>query len=134
MKKYEFLLLVFVVFLFACIKKDPKVDLQSSSWEIVKIKKLGDSDFISSSGAFILNFIDQETYTLKLDVNSCFANYSQSSQGNIALESPGCTKICCDSDFALDVLSLLPKMDKYYFEGATLLLEGQGQMVLIRKE
>lgn len=134
MKKPKLLLLVFVVFLFSCIKKDPKGYLQSSSWEIVKIKKSGESVYTFATSSYILDFTSRETYALKLDVNSCFSGYSIGSLGNIAMDCPGCTKICCDSDFAMELLVLLPKMSNFYIIGNDLFLEGQGEIVLRKKQ
>ncbi len=41
-----------------------------------------------------------------------------------------CTLICCDSDFAKDLVFLFPKMTDYYGKGNELIFEGEGEIIL----
>ncbi len=117
----------------SCAKKDIYIDLTSNDWEIVKIKKQGESSYTKAGASYILSFTNEQTYALKLDVNNCFGDYEITSNGNIVIGHMGCTEVCCDSEFAQTLLQLFPKMTKYYGKGDELIFEGEGKIVLKKK-
>jgi len=131
--KFRLLLLflsIIGVTMMSCAKKDIYVDLTANSWKVVKMKKPGESSYKKAEKSYMLTFTSEQTYTLELDVNNCFGDYNVTSNGNIDLGQGGCTEICCDSDFGVDILKLLPKMAKYYGKGDELILEGEGKIIL----
>lgn len=117
----------------SCAKKDIYIDLTSNNWEVIKIKKQGESSYTKTGESYILSFTSENTYTINLDVNNCFGDYDITSNGNIEIGLMGCTQICCDSEFAQDLAQLLPKMTTYYGKGDELIFEGEGEIVLKRK-
>ena len=117
----------------SCAKKDIHIDLTSHEWEVVKIQKDGESSYTKAEASYILTFTNENTYAINLDVNQCFGSYEISGGGNIDISQGGCTMICCDSKFAMNMLGLLPHMTSYYGQGDELILEGEGKIVLKEK-
>ena len=117
----------------SCAKKDIYIDLTSNDWEVVKIKKDGDSGYTKARESYILSFTSENTYAINLDVNNCFGDYDITSDGNIDFGHMGCTEVCCDSEFAQNLSLLFPKMTNYYGKGDELIFEGEGKIVLKKK-
>ena len=113
----------------SCKKEDINIDIESNKWVVVKMKSQGESTYTKARESYVLEFISDTTYTLKLDVNNCFGHYEILNSGNIMISPMGCTKICCDSDFAEDLSQLFPKMTEYYGKGDELIFEGQGEII-----
>ncbi len=121
---------LFALILTACKTEDINIDITSNSWEVVKLKKQGDASFTKAKESYVLKFTSDTKYTLNLDVNNCSGNYEILNSGNIDIGAMGCTKICCDSEFAEDLALLFPKMTKYYAKDKELIFEGQGEIIL----
>jgi len=118
-----------LILLLSCEKEDVNVDIKSNKWVVVKMKSQGEPAFTEAGNSYILEFISDTTYTLGLDVNSCFGYYEIINNGNITISLMGCTEVCCDSDFAVDLSQLFPKMTEYYGKGDNLIFEGEGEIV-----
>ncbi len=133
--KLTFLLFTFISILIitSCGKKDIYIDLTSNNWELVKIKKQGESSYTKAEESYIIKFTNEQTYNVNLDVNDCFGEYNITSDGLINVGPMGCTEVCCDSEFALSFLELLPKMTSYYAKGDELIFEGEGKIILKEK-
>lgn len=131
-RKYEILIFAIIVGLVmcSCKKEDINIDITSNNWEVVKIKKQGKSTYKKAKEVYVLEFINDTMYTLNLDVNSCGGRYEIVNNGNIIISAMGCTRACCDSEFAEDLLVLFSKMTEYYGKGNELILEGQGKIIL----
>lgn len=110
--------------LFSCDKKENDVvDDIFNTWEVV--------DFMSIESVYygknpdvpvLITFEQNETYQLNLDVNSCSGGFILADDGNIEISIPGCTKMCCDSDFSNKVAQMLPQVTTYSIEGNILKL------------
>lgn len=122
-----------LIMLWSCEKEDVNIDITSTKWVVVKIKKQREASYTKTTESYILEFVNDATYTLKRDVNNCFGHYEIINNGNIKINAMGCTEICCDSDFAEDLSQLLPKMTKYYGKGNELIFEGEGEIILEKK-
>ena len=48
----------------------------------------------------VIEFNNDGTYYLKLDMNSCIGIFTLTDNSGISMTAPGCTKICCDSEFS----------------------------------
>ena len=131
------IIIVFSIFIgliiWSCEKEDIDIDLKSNNWVVVKIKKQGESSYSFAKDSYILKFINDSILDFNLDVNSCSVKYNIISNGNIEWKKGYCTEICCDSDFAMDSVQLIPKMTKYYGKGKELIFEGQGEIILKQK-
>lgn len=127
--KLIFIISLICLVILSCKKEDINIDMKSNKWVVIKMKSQGESTYTKASESYVLEFTSDTTYTLKLDVNICFGHYEIMNSGNIIISPMGCTKICCDSDFAEDLSQLLPKMTEYYGKGDELIFEGQGEIV-----
>ena len=134
MKQRKYLILIFTILvgliMWSCKKEDSNIDIESNNWEIVKIKNQGESTYTNATESYILVFVNDTTYTLKLDVNNCGGQYKIVQNGKISFNTMACTEICCDSEFAENLVLLLSKMTEYYGKGNELILEGQGEIIL----
>jgi heat shock protein HslJ len=124
-----FLIALLSLIMWSCEKNIFDVDLKSSSWKVVKIKNQNDSSYIEASESYVLVFSDDATYTLSLDVNNCFGDYEIINNSGINISAMGCTEICCDSEFAENLMQLLPQMTRFYQKGNELIFEGEGEII-----
>ena len=114
----------------SCEKKDVDIDLTSEDWKVEKIRKSGKLIFTSTDSTYILEFTSDEAYRLDLDVNTCIGLYEIAQKGSIEFQAMACTKICCDTEFAMDLSGLFPKMTGYYIRDNKLHFEGDGEIIL----
>ena len=113
----------------SCMKEYSDVDLTSNHWKVVKIKNDGQLTYITTDSTYILRFSSKTEYNLDLDVNICMGLYEVPGNGIIEIQPMACTKVCCDTEFAEELASLLPGMTRYYARGEELYLEGDGKIV-----
>lgn len=66
---------------------------------------------------YILSFESENKYTLKLDVNSCSGELAFKRKSVQFNSGVACTKACCDSKFAMLLIAILPKTDKWKISG-----------------
>ena len=125
-----FLLLLICFTFWTCEKKEIDIDLTTSTWEVISIKQSGQVLSDKAKESYTLKFTDDMTYILTLDVNNCQGVYTIQNDGEIVLERSGCTKVCCDSDYAETLLELIPKMTEYFMRGDILKFTGKGQIEL----
>ena len=125
--------LLIIMMSFSCGKKDISIDITSNNWEVVKIKKQGESSYTKAEESYILKFTNEQTYSINLDVNECFGDYEITGSGSIIVGQMGCTEVCCDSEFATTLSDLFPKMTSYYGKGNELIFEGEGKIILKEK-
>ncbi len=119
--------------IWSCTKEEARnnnINITSDSWMVVKIKQEGANQYKETKKSYVLKFENDTTYTLRLDVNNCTGKYTILNKGNIHISSINCTEMCCDSDFAEELVQLLSEMTEYYGMGENLILEGQGEIVL----
>jgi len=130
--KVQLLLLIALIGLTAlsCKKENVNIDITLNKWEVVKMKGQGESSYSKAKKSYILEFTSDTTYSFIFDVNDCFGHYEIISNGNIEIRAMGCTEMCCDSDFAVQLSQLFPKMSKYYGQGNELIFEGEGKIIL----
>lgn len=133
-KTYIYIIAVFI--LSSCEKEDINYDIniKENEWVVSKIKTKEDLVLRTTSSTYILKFIDDIQYTINLDVNSCGGNYTNFGNGSIKIEPAGCTEICCDSEYAEDLIQILSTITKYYGKGNELILEGDGKIILFKKD
>jgi len=130
--KFQLLLLAVLIGLTvsSCKKENVNIDITLNKWEVVKIKRQGESSYSKAKKSYILEFTSDTTYSFIFNVNDCFGHYEIISSGNIKVDAMGCTQMCCDSDFAVQLSQLFPKMSKYYGQGNDLIFEGEGKIIL----
>jgi len=79
---------------------------------------------------YVLEFKADSSITIKLDVNNCFSKYKLTNKNEITINTLGCTKVCCDSEFAQNLAQTLSKMEFFKIKGNDLLFEGDGKIKL----
>jgi len=123
-----------VLSFFSCQKEEYDFELTGTEWKVEKIKEDGDSFFRRTFKKYVFEFQSDSTFGFNLDVNDCSGYYQKAGmEGKIFFEPPSCTKKCCDSEFAEDLVRLIPQMTTYYRKGNRLFLEGRGEIVLTRR-
>jgi len=73
-----------------------------------------------------IEFNEDGTYHLKLEMNTCTGSFTLSAGNGISLSASGCTKICCDSEFSQKFVQMLPQVKSYNLENNKLKLEVPG--------
>lgn len=69
-----------------------------------------------------IEFLGDGTTNIKLDINACFGSYETGGNSSIVISNSGCTEACCDSDFSLKFMEMLPQVSTYELENDTLKL------------
>lgn len=120
MKMLPFLLLFSLLLLSSCIVK---VNLEETAWATQSIMAADKPEPMTSDKTYVLNFTDKGQINLKLDINRCVSRFGSPSANRINIEPFACTKACCDSKFATQLISLLPEMTNYHVKDNQLTLE-----------
>lgn len=63
---------------------------------------------------------------IRLDVNSCFGDYELGDEPTLNISDSGCTEACCDSDFSMKFIEMLPQVGSYEIEDNMLKLYVSG--------
>ena len=133
MKKNGFtgLLMLFVigVLFFSCERKNTDIDFTKKNWKVVSIKPEGEAKQ-NAEADYILDFKEDNSVSLNLDINACGGSYDIPNEGSITFTAFGCTEACCDSEFAEEMVIMFPDMTSYYVKGNELTLEGDGKIIL----
>lgn len=93
------------------------------TWEIVDFMSIESIYYGKPENSKILiTFNKDGKYSLQLDVNSCGGSFKISNENKLEISGPGCTKMCCDSDFSNKIAIMLSQVETYTLEGNTLKL------------
>lgn len=93
-------------------------------WEVTGFMTVESMAYPTKNGFYpIIEFRDDGSYKLKLDVNSCLGNFALLENNQITLTVSGCTKMCCDSEFSNKLIQMLPQVESYQIESNILKLE-----------
>lgn len=112
-----------------------RVSLPDSRWKILEVRLPNATTVQMPTKDYVLQFHADNKVTIKLDVNSCFSEYKIGEPNQISISPLGCTKVCCDSEFAMAMVLALPQMRTYTIKKRKLLvLEGDGRIVLQKME
>ncbi len=124
------MLLIMLLSLTGCNREDIDFLMVSRQWKVTKFKEKGALQYQKPSNDYIITFEGDSLYALRLDVNLCNGTYALTGSEKISFKTPGCTHVCCDSEIAMKLLGLLPKMTEYYGQGGDLVLKGDGKIYL----
>lgn len=82
----------------------------------------------------IMEFTEEGTIQIKLDVNTCSGAYLLRENNGIECSTIGCSKMCCDSPFSQKLTATLPSVESYTLEDQELRLNvpGWGWISLVR--
>lgn len=130
---FAFLIIITTLFITSCEKDTTDLtDITRYHWEVIKIKQPGASSYSRAEGSYVLEFGDT-FYKINLDVNDCRGAYEILSDKKINIAGSFCTKVCCDTDFAKKLISLLPGITSYHRKQNKLLLGGGGGEIILKK-
>lgn len=128
MKRVLLLLFVFSIVLSGC-EKDIVFDSIEGKWEVISLYK-NQSYNTEADFNYTIEFKKNGSVLLELDANYCESKYSTSCDDCISFEGFGCTKKCCDSDYALKLKSVIEESKHYSIDGDILTLNNVGEVKL----
>lgn len=137
-----FLILIILTNLSSCSNdssaKRPDIQIITGNWKILSasLQNLPET----SKGNYFLFFSEAHTYELVLDksidINICGGDFDLVSDNRISFGGPICTKVCCDSDYAMKLIQIITKMSgnptTYLIKNDSLILTSTGKLTLYR--
>ncbi len=125
----QLLFLAISYFFFAGCAKDVSIDSIVGKWEVISVYK-GKVYENKTNNTYIVDFKDDKNVSIKLDVNTCVSEYTTSCDNCINISPFGCTKACCDSDFAIKLIEIISESTKYDIKSDILTLRNTGEIKL----
>lgn len=112
------------IILISCHKDhDSTNDSIFQTWEAKSFMSLESVAYPKIEGNRVLITFNQDgTYKLDLDVNHCLGSFTTGFNSQIEIGSAGCTKMCCDSEFSIKLVEMLPEITSFKIEGNSLQL------------
>jgi|GEM_PF-1060694 heat shock protein HslJ len=109
--------------------------LTDTRWKVTELRLANATNTLYPTKAYVLEFRDEKSLSIKLDLNSCGGSYNTTKEGNAIKISPlACTKACCDSEFANNLAFSLSEMNQLRGSGNKLTLENSNQKSYIQLE
>ena len=111
--------------IFSCDKNETEVGTGIlGKWKATKFMSVESVAYPKKDGYNpVIEFNNDGTYYLKLDMNSCIGIFTLTDNSGISMTAPGCTKICCDSEFSNKFVQMLSQVKSYQLENNNLKLE-----------
>jgi len=122
------LILLSALVFFSCdnSEKEDKSDIYGK-WEATEFMSVESVSYSKDNGFNpLIEFKNDGTYLIKLDVNGCFGDFTLSNGNSISISASGCTKMCCDSQFSQKFIQMLPQVKTFEIEGSNLQLNIPG--------
>jgi heat shock protein HslJ len=94
------------------VKKDP---LLGTNWRLTGVAFHEKDLFLTppeKEKGLTFSFLADGRLAYRLSVNNCNGTY-QYTDGGLKIGAGGCTKMCCDSDFAADCQRVLATVERY---------------------
>ena len=131
MKKSVFILFIFalIIVLFACDDDDDCSCIGEiyGKWEVEGFMSVESVAYLKDNNYNpIIEFQNDGTIDIVLDVNSCFGDFELGEELTISISDAGCTEVCCDSDFSNKFMEMLPQVGTYEIEDDELRLYVSG--------
>ncbi len=108
--------------------------LADTRWKVTELRQADATNVQLPTKDYIVEFRADQSIGIKLDINNCFSKYEIKTPGNIAIQPLACTKACCDSELAMQIVAMLPNMNTFQIKKKSLFLEGAGTMQLVQVE
>ena len=124
-----------VVIPVACEQSDDHDDvrLTGNTWTVVSLTRPAQTIRRSAENTYMLEFVNDTSYTLGLDVNHCSGKYRIQAPNHLEFTGPICTEICCDTEYAIDLACLIGQTSRYRIEQGYLILTGDETIMLKRE-
>jgi len=120
---YLFLSLLTVLTLTNC-KKDASADVTLfGKWKVEGYVASSSSLAQTSATDIYLTFNNNKTIDISLEANECSGSFTIEASA-ITILDVGCTEICCDSDFSLELMDLIQLVESHHFTNDQLNLTG----------
>ncbi|MBK7872108.1 MAG: META domain-containing protein [Saprospiraceae bacterium] len=119
-----------IVVLSASKCSNKEIALTGTRWKVAELRQANATTAQLPTKDYILEFRDEKSVGIKLDINSCGGAYEIAAPGKIKISPLACTKACCDSEFAMQVIAMLSNMKTFKMKKDALLLEGEGKIRL----
>lgn len=120
--------------LWACKKDNVAVPVDITfivhKWQVLSITTPAANQSQKAPKPYTFVFTSRKEFGFYLDVNECGGLFDIPGTGKIAIVWHGCSKVCCDSDFANAMTQLVPNLTDYTIKGDTLTLMGSGRISL----
>lgn len=118
-------LLYLVLFTAAC--QPDRQDVVDNAWVVVSYRLTETDSLRNAPRAFTLSFDDRKSFSFQLDVNRCGGSVNFKPNNIVVFsQTPTCTEACCDSPYALGVLSALKEVNRFELLNEQLILTGNG--------
>lgn len=111
-----------------CSKKE--IALANTRWKILEFRQPNATSAQLPTKDYILEFQNENSLNIRLDVNNCMGSYEITGKGAIRISPLGCTKMCCDSEFAMNLAMTLSQMHTLKLKKNKLTLTGEGRILL----
>lgn len=124
--KVSFFLLVLTL---ACSQDEPaREELANSDWRVLSIVDKEKRTQLLPVYGYILRMNTDGQLYYNLDVNNCSAIYQRNAEGIIVTDQ-SCQERCCDTDFAVNLQSLIPTINTFKVTDDSLTLVGEKEIV-----
>lgn len=131
---YSLIFLTAIVpFFTLCTKDKCSPGIQNTEWEVRTITAQDPGFILIATTPYPLKFMEDSTFIIRLDVNSCESTYRLETENNISINPVGCTKVCCDSAFADTLLNLLKDVYRFNIAGNDLKLFTPDRIINLKK-
>jgi len=132
----KFIAILLLVFLFACEKDECNCNHENiiGKWEATFLLTQESVGYPKNNDYNpVVEFKNDNTVALVLDVNSCFGEFTLHENNGIEISNAGCTEICCDSAFSEKIVELLPQVTNFTIEGNELKLNIPGGWIRLNR-
>lgn len=112
-----------IVFLISCRENEVLNSTLLTTWEVKSFFSVESVPYPKDeTNKIFLTFGKSGLCNLKLEINTCTAGYTVSQNNLIEIESPGCSKVCCDSPFSQKLVTMLSQVTSFTIDGRMLRL------------
>jgi len=129
-----FLLAGLVIFFCArCKEEEHILVLSGTEWIVEKIKNEGKLSWQKPKETYQIVFVNDSALTVILDVNIWYGTYIFHGAGKMDISMSGSTYVCCDSDYANDLLEIFSNTEEIFIKNESMFTEGKGKLQLTRQ-
>jgi hypothetical protein len=133
-KALPFLLLTLGLLYLSCDNWEDEPEylpsLNHTKWKVEGITPQNEGDKLLTKTTYQLEFINDSTFTLNLDINRVIGKYEVTPYGDLRIYEVKKTKDCCDSQYALLLEEIILNTDRFRLSEGGITLSGFGEIYL----